>query len=161
MTLQRKFKIVNDTPSAPEPGAAVSVAFASVDRRTVDQHFGAAGGFVIYRVTPARYDLVEITQFGKLNMDGNEDKLAAKITALSGCVAVYCLAVGASAIAQLRTAGIQPIKVEAQTLISGLLRGLQQELSDGPSAWLARAIELQNPDRVDRFDAMEAEGWAE
>lgn len=161
MTLQRKLKIVQDAPPVTSAAPAVRVAFASVDRRHVDQHFGAAGGFVIYQVNPNRYELAEVAQFGKLDMDGNEDKLAAKITALEGCVAVYCLAVGASAIAQLRGAGIQPIKVTPETLISGLLQDLQQELAAGPSAWLARAIEAQSPQRASRFDEMEAEGWVE
>lgn len=161
MTLQRKLKIVHDATPLPSSGPAVRVAFASVDRRHVDQHFGAAGGFVIYQVTPHRYELAEVAQFGRLDMDGNEDKLAAKIMALQGCVAVYCLAVGASAIAQLRGAGIQPIKVAPETLISGLLRDLQQDLAAGPSAWLARAMEAQNPRCDSRFDLMEAEGWVE
>jgi len=94
-------------------------------------------------------------------MDGNEDKLAAKIDALADCVAVYCQAVGASAIGQLKNHGIQPIKVAPDTLISGLLRELQQELREGPSAWLARAIERRAPRSESRFDAMEAEGWSE
>lgn len=161
MTLQRKLKIVHDAPPVAQSAPTVRVAFASIDRRHVDQHFGAAGGFVIYQVSPHRYELAEVAQFGKLDMDGNEDKLAAKIQALQGCVAVYCLAVGASAIAQLRSAGIQPVKVAPDTLISGLLQGLQQELATGPSAWLARALEAQSPRPAGRFDAMEAEGWVE
>jgi nitrogen fixation protein NifX len=166
MTFERKLRIIGGS-GAPavaaedDPMASVLVAFASADRKHVNQHFGAAEGFVIYRVGPQRYELMEAAQFGRLDMDGNEDKLAAKIDALTNCVAVYCQAVGASAIGQLKTQGIQPIKVAPDTLISGLLRELQQELRDGPSAWLARAIERRSPRNDDRFDAMEAEGWSE
>jgi nitrogen fixation protein NifX len=166
MTLQRKLKLVEGigasaSDSAAEAAASVLVAFASADRKHVDQHFGAAEGFVIYRVGPRRYELKEAAQFGRLDMDGNEDKLGAKIDALTDCVAVYCQAIGASAIGQLKTRGIQPIKVAPYTLISGLLRELQQDLRDGPSAWLARAIERRAPHSDNRFDAMEAEGWSE
>jgi nitrogen fixation protein NifX len=158
MTFQRQLKIVK----AEEPSStAVKVAFASSDRKRVNQHFGAAEGFAIYRVGSNGYSLLELAQFGRLDMDGNEDKLGAKIEALEGCVAVYCQAVGASAIGKLRAQGVQPIKVAPETLISSLLQGLKRELQDGPSAWLQRAIEQQTPRSESRFDAMAAEGWDE
>jgi nitrogen fixation protein NifX len=166
MAFERKLKLIDGGVGAGAPADSaeaaltVRVAFASADRKHVDQHFGAARGFVIYRIGAARYELEEAAQFGRLDMDGNEDKLKAKIAALTDCVAVYCQAVGASAIGQLKAHGIQPIKVPPDTLISGVLRELQQELRNGPSAWLARAIERRSP-RADRFDAMEAEGWSE
>lgn len=169
MTFERKLRIIDGGAAPPAEAAGgmadsaeqVLVAFASADRKHVNQHFGAAEGFVIYRVGPHHRELMEAAEFGRLDMDGNEDKLAAKIDALGDCVAVYCQAVGASAIGQLKARGIQPLKVSPDTLISGLLRDLQQELRDGPSAWLARAIERRAPGRTDRFEAMEAEGWTE
>jgi nitrogen fixation protein NifX len=161
MTLQRKLTVVCDESADGDGALAVQVAFASADRRHVNQHFGAAAGFVIYRVEAGRYELLEAAQFGRLDMDGNEDKLGVKIEALDGCIAVYCQAIGASAIGQLKTRGIQPIKVAPETLISGLLRDLQQDLRDGPSPWLAHAIEARQPKSPSRFDAMEAEGWEE
>jgi len=161
MTLQRKLKLVGQDTDDADPATTIKVAFASADRKHVDQHFGAAEGFVIYRVGAGGHELLEAAEFGRLDMDGNEDKLGVKIHTLAGCIAVYCQAVGASAIGQLRTAGVQPIKVAPRTPISGLLCELERDLRDGPSAWLARAIEQQRPQRTDRFDAMEAEGWSE
>lgn len=164
MSLQRKFKIIDGgDPAANDAAdaAMVQVAFASADRKHVDQHFGAAEGFVIYRVGAERCELLEAAQFGRLDMDGNEDKLVAKIDALADCVAVYCQAVGASAIGQLKTRDIQPIKVAPGTPITGLLKALQKELREGPSAWLVRAIDRRTPRNEDRFAAMEAEGWEE
>lgn len=140
---------------------AIKVAFASTDMKHIDQHFGAAESFAIYALTPEAVQLVEATQFGKLAMDGNEDKLDTKIAALEGCVAVYSQAVGASAVAKLKAANIQPVKVSAGAEISGLIEALQEELRQGPSAWLAQAIKrLQGPS-AQRFDSMEAEGWDE
>ena len=105
--------------------------------------------------------LVEACEFGRLDMDGNEDKLGAKIQALDGCVAVYSQAVGASAIQQLKASGIQPVKVSPGAEIAELIGSLQDQLREGPSSWLARAIADSMPADKSRFDAMEAEGWEE
>lgn len=161
MTMNRRLKIITFGVDAMGSDTAVKVAFASSDRRYVDQHFGAAECFVVHAVDPRQSSVVEVIQFGPLSMDGNEDKLAAKIAALDGCVAVYCQAVGASAVNQLRAAGIQPMKVPPGIRVSELIGALQTELSAGPSAWLARAIEGQRHQDGARFDAMEAEGWSE
>lgn len=161
MTTQRRLKILSFGADAMAVENAVRVAFASTDMRHVDQHFGAAEGFAIYTVAPEQHAMAELIQFGQLSMDGNEDKLAAKIAALEGCIAVYCQAVGASAVNQLRAAGIQPVKVSEGTAVAGLIAALQDELRAGPSAWLARALEARAPAGATRFDDMEAEGWSE
>jgi len=106
MTIERRLRVVSSGTQAMNTNTAVHVAFATADLRHVDQHFGAAESFAVYAVDPAKAILVEATQFGTPAMDGNEDKLAAKIAALTGCVAVYCQAVGASAIAQLIAQGV-------------------------------------------------------
>ena len=82
----------------------LKVAFASTDRTRVNQHFGAAEGFVIYEVTPDKATLVGVAEFAEEAMDGNEDKLGAKIDFLDGCTAVYVMAIGASAMPLARRA---------------------------------------------------------
>jgi nitrogen fixation protein NifX len=161
MTLERKLKLVTSGTQGIDMATAVKVAFATGDMRQVDQHFGAAESFAIYAVNPERASLVEAVQFGQMAMDGNEDKLAAKIDALDGCIAVYCQAVGSSAVNQLRAKGIQPIKVSPGAEIKDLIEALRDELRQGPSAWLARAIGQHKPRDDRRFDAMEQEGWVE
>lgn len=161
MTLQRRLTVLQSGTEGQWVNAAVKVAFASSDMKQVDQHFGAAQSFAIYALDMERAELVEVVQFGELAMDGNEDKLAAKIAALDGCIAVYTQAVGASAVAQLKRQGIQPVKVTPGAAIADLLESLQEELREGPSAWLARAIEALRPADPDRFRKMEAEGWEE
>ncbi|MFP4077144.1 MAG: NifB/NifX family molybdenum-iron cluster-binding protein [Halochromatium sp.] len=160
-TMTRQLKLVGNDHGTARDAAAIKVAFATTDRRHVNQHFGAAEGFAIYRVSASGYELLEVTEFGRLDMDGNEDKLGAKIQALAGCIAVYCQAIGASAIGKLRAQGIQPIKVAPESLVSSQLHALKRELRDGPSAWLKRAIEQQSPRSESRFDAMAAEVWEE
>ena len=76
-------------------------------------------------------------------------------------VAVYSQAVGASAVAKLKAANIQPIKVSAGAAIAELIAALQEELRQGPTAWLAQAIKRLQGSNAQRFDAMEADGWDE
>ena len=140
---------------------AIKVAFATADMKYVDQHFGASEAFAIYAIDDAEAHLVEVVQFGQIEMDGTEDKLAAKIEALEGCIAVYCLAIGASAVNQLRPKGVQPVKVSPGTELGQAICSLQTEMRDGPSAWLARAMENQGGCPASRFDTMAAEGWTE
>jgi nitrogen fixation protein NifX len=76
-------------------------------------------------------------------MDGHEGKLAAKVELLGDCAAVYCNAVGASAIQQLLAASIQPMRVDEGTLIDELLCGLQKNLVNEPPVWLAKHLKKQ------------------
>ncbi len=138
------------------------IAFASSDRQSVDQHFGAARAFVIYAVDEGRARLEEIAEFGPEAMDGNEDKLAPKLALLEGCAAVFCQAAGASAVQQLLARGIHPVKVEPGTPIAEALAMLRQELRRGPTGWLARAIAQASSRRdANRFAAMADEEWQE
>lgn len=139
----------------------VRIAFASTDRSSVNQHFGSTEAFAIFEIGADSSQLVEVTEFIDTSQDGNENKLPAKIATLSGCAAVYCLAVGASAVKQLLAAGVQPIRVEEGTPIERLIGDLQTELASGPGGWLAKAIRDRLPADTHRFDAMEAEGWQE
>lgn len=162
MALKRRLKILDcDTDDELMEQTALKVAFASTDMKQVNQHFGSAESFVIYAVDPEHSKMLEVTQFGELAQDGNEDKLVTKMKALQGCIAVYSQAVGASAVRQLKALGIQPVKVSAGSDISELLSSIQEELCSGPATWLARAIKAQQPSDPDRFDDMEAEGWDE
>ncbi len=140
---------------------ALKIAFATTDMETVNQHFGSAKSFAVYAVDRDNAQLLEAAQFGDLRQDGNEDKLSVKIELLNGCAAVYCQAVGGSAINQLIANNIQPVKVHEGSKIKDLIVDLQTEIKAGPSSWLAKAInQHKNPD-PERFNKMEDEGWDE
>lgn len=143
-----------------EPEAVLRVAFASTDRTRVNQHFGAAEGFAVYDVTPEKATLVGVAEFAEEAMDGNEDKLAAKVDFLAGCAAVYVMAIGASAIKKLVAANIQPIRVNEVDAIDDLLLEISKAMHEGGVAWIDRAIAQQDKaGTADRFAAMEEEGW--
>lgn len=138
----------------------LKVAFASTDRTRVNQHFGAAEGFAVYEVTPERATLVGVAEFAEEAMDGNEDKLTAKVDFLAGCAAVYVMAIGASAIKKLMAAGVQPIRINELDAIDELLVEISKAMSEGGVAWIDRAIAVQETAKSgDRFSTMEEEGW--
>ena len=106
MAMQRRLTVLPCRSDGDDwMNRAVKVAFASTDLKQVNQHFGASEAFAIYAVDQTHTELVEVVQFGELAMDGNEDKLVAKISALQDCIAVYAQAVGASAMRQLTLNG--------------------------------------------------------
>ena len=140
---------------------AIKVAFATTDMVHVNQHFGSAKSFAVFAVDPENSEMLEAAQFGELSQDGNEDKLSVKLQLLDGCAAVYCQAVGASAVKQIVSQGIQPIKVHEGCTIKELINDLQNEMKAGPSSWLAKAINQHKGPDPSRFDAMENDGWDE
>ena len=155
----------------------LKVAFASDDRATINQHFGAAAGFAIYALDGERWQLVELAEFLPETMDSNENevseqanacgagvsrsqnKLAAKGAALAGCAAVYCLAAGASAVKQLLAAGIQPIRLDDGAEIEPLLKQISAAINDGGITWVAKALRKEGD--AARFERMAADGWEE
>ena len=164
MALQRQLRLLDAKGTAAVASLTAKplrIAFATSDLKHVNQHFGSAERFVIYAVEPDRLTLLEVAEFGRLREDGNENKLLEKFVVLDGCAAVYCQAVGGSAVRQLLQLGVQPLKVPEGMGISVLLRQLQDELRSGPAGWLARAWANTQEKDAARFDAMEAEGWSE
>jgi nitrogen fixation protein NifX len=156
------------------------VAFATSDRNSVDQHFGASAGFAIYAVNREHAQLIEVVEYPAESgdapiIDGNEvagqayacsagisrqpNALADKIAALADCAAVYCLAVGGSAVRQLLASGIQPVRLESACAIESLLLELRQAIRVGGIAWIDKRIKRDAAGS--RFDRMAEEGWQE
>jgi nitrogen fixation protein NifX len=127
------------------------VAFATADR------------VAIYAIDGERARLVEVAEFpAQLDnnaMDGNESKLADKIATLAGCAAIYCLAVGGSAVRQLLARGIQPVRMESEIAIDSLLLDLRRAINAGGIAWIDRLVKRDGDSG--RFERMEQEGWQE
>ncbi|MEF8755753.1 MAG: NifB/NifX family molybdenum-iron cluster-binding protein [Accumulibacter sp.] len=138
----------------------IRVAFASSDRSRVNQHFGAAAGFAVYAVDGERARLIEIVEFPPAAVEANEGRLPARVAALVGCAAVYCLAAGASAVKQLLAAGVRPIRTDDQTEIELLLRQLSGAIRAGGIGWVDKASRRHDSDDT-RFDRMLDEGWDE
>lgn len=159
----RHLKLI-DKAMAGQPEPVLRIAFASSDRHTVNQHFGAAEAFVIYNLHARGFQLAEVAEFHDrdIQQDGHEGKLERKVKLLEQCAAVYCNAVGASAIRQLLAVGIQPLKVDESTSIEHLLKNLAEEWHTQPPVWLQRALrQQQRPASTSRFADMANEHWQE
>jgi len=137
------------------------VAFATSDVSAIDEHFGSATRFATFRVWADHDELQNVTAFNQAEHDGNEGKLPAKIKALEGCAAVFCQAVGGSAVRQLLAQGIQPIKVGAGTTIRETLAFLRGEVAQPTAPWIVKALARSEQQDVGRFDTMASEGWSE
>ena len=158
MAMQRQLRVLD---SKVTHQAVLKVAFATDDLKMINQHFGSAERFAIYSIDANTTSLLEVAEFGSLSQDGNENKLLEKFVILDGCIAVYSMAVGPSAVRQLMSLGIQPIKLVHPTPISRVLTELQGELKTGPGGWLARAIAQRMGKGEERFEQMADEAWYE
>lgn len=131
----------------------MKIAFATSNRVSVDQHFGASTGFAIYGIDETRTRLIELVEFpgdavppsGALDPaepggGSSHSRLAEKIAALDGCAAVYCLAVGGAAVRQLLARGIQPMRLDDAMPIDALLDDLRRLAHVGGVAWIDRAV---------------------
>jgi len=159
MVMQRHVRLVEELKDHSRR-ASVRIAFATSDLRHVDQHFGSAERFAIYELDSEESRLLEVAEFGSQKEDGNENKLLEKFVLVNECAAVFSLAVGPSAVRQLMGLGVQPMRVPEHSTISALLNGLQYELKEGPTGWLARALAAREKEE-ERFDSMLQESWEE
>lgn len=119
----------------------MKVAFSTQDKERVDAHFGWAKNIAIYDVRPDGYSFVENFEFGgKLEEDGDEDKLAPKLDAIKDCAILYVAAIGGSGAARVVAHKIHPIKVPQPESILDILDKLQDVLKGTPPPWLRKAL---------------------
>lgn len=113
-------------PPAPEtdtPQAATLVAVASKDNRQINEHFGHADEFKIYRVDEGGATFVEtrVVEHYCQGGYGDEDKREVILRALADCRALFCARVGDGPKERLRNAGIEPVDVYPYGLIEASL----------------------------------------
>ena len=120
----------------------MKIAFATQDKQRVDAHFGWAKHLAVYEISPAGYGFVQDFGFGEdLAEDGNEDKLAPKLDAITDCAILDVAAIGGSGAARVVAQKIHPIKVPQPEPILDILDKLQDVLKGTPPPWLRKALE--------------------
>lgn len=151
-------------PSPDEAGFSLKIAFTTLDRQHVDQHFGTAKCLLIYGIDRAHWSLLEAIEY-PVSDDKTHEKLPARIADLKGCAAVYCNACGVSAIRQLLGENINPVKVSEGANIHILLAEMQEELKGTPTGWLGRALKQEErrkqsqASEQDRLSKLMDEEW--
>jgi nitrogen fixation protein NifX len=116
------------------------VAFTSSDGRTIDEHFGMAGQFRIWEVGPDRAEPVGSVA-ALTTSDDEEDRIAARASAIAGCALVYTVRIGGPAAAKLVARRIHPMKTGQEVPIQEVVEKLQEVLRGKPPPWLRKAME--------------------
>lgn len=131
----------------------MKVAFTTEDGEHVNAHFGWAKKIVIYEIDAESCRIADSIEFiGKLEEDGNEDKIGPKLEAIKDCAILYVAAIGGSAAARVVAKNVHPIKVAETQAISDSLQQLQKVLSGNPPPWLRKALNKDRDREIDFED---------
>lgn len=137
------------------------VAFASSDGEMVDEHFGSAAAFYLYKLTASGSEFVAEQRFGQEKKDGNEDKLKPKLAWLVGCDLVYVGSIGGSATRQLIALEVSPMQVAEGPDVADLVAGLQNQLAGTPERWLENILKRKAKRASGGFSVDAMEEWVE
>lgn len=129
----------------------MKVAFASTRGTTIDEHFGRAGGFAIWDITPEGGSFVELRSVAAGDLDlevvstrgmgaEHDDAITAKIAKLSDVKIVYFTEIGGPSAAKLVRRGIMPLKAEEGTSIEVTAATLAQTMATNPAPWMRKAL---------------------
>lgn len=128
----------------------MKVAFATTDGKSVNEHFGRAGMFVIYELNTSGYSLIENRRFSdgrdsavettKGSGRAHEELLDNKVARLSDCRIIYLTEIGGPSAARLARKGIMPVKVKEPVGIEESVKKLLETIQNSPPPWLKKAI---------------------
>jgi nitrogen fixation protein NifX len=119
---------------------AMKVAFTTSDGRTIDQHFGMTRDFSVWEVGPeAAREVARVSALA--TGDDEDDRIAARASAIAGCAIVYTVAIGGPAAAKLVARKIHPMKTATEVPIADVVAKLQGVLRGTPPPWLRKAMD--------------------
>ncbi|MFL5271975.1 MAG: nitrogen fixation protein NifX [Anaeromyxobacteraceae bacterium] len=122
----------------------MKIAFTSDDGLTVNQHFGTSPHFYVWEVGPERAELVgKVTALA--SSPDEEDRIAARASAIADCAVVYTVQIGGPAAAKLVSRRIHPMKTGREIAIGELVGKLQEVLRGSPPPWLRKAMGMEPP----------------
>jgi nitrogen fixation protein NifX len=129
----------------------MKVAFASTRGTTVDEHFGRAGAFAIYDITPEGATFLELRRVADSDLDTevvvtrgmgdlHDAAIASKIDKLADAKIVYFTEIGGPSAAKLVRRGVMPMKTDAATPIDSLADRLVETMRTNPAPWMRKAL---------------------
>ncbi len=97
--------------NSPAAAGSLRVAVATKGNEQINEHFGHADEFKIYRVGPAgvTFEAVRLVEHYCQGGYGDEDKREVILRALADCKALFVARVGDGPGKRLREAGIEPV----------------------------------------------------
>jgi nitrogen fixation protein NifX len=130
----------------------MKIAFATTDGVNVDEHFGRAGTFAVFELTPEDYRFVEMRKFadgldtGIVESKGqtglHDDLVQSKVDKLADCKIIYLTEIGGPSAARLIKKGIMPVKVKETVSIDESMKRLLETVKASPPPWLKKALNI-------------------
>lgn len=144
----RRLHLIESGPEeAPsEITGALKIAFCTQDLRRVDSHFGSAPSIVIYEVGPKEHRFIEAVQFDTVSaqdgvhVEDGEDRIGAKVEAVSGCAMLFSLAIGGVAAARVVNAKVYPLKLPKVEAITDVIGRVQVMMNGTPPPWMRKML---------------------
>lgn len=146
----RRLQVIDNKPDdVPSPTPkAIKIAFATQDLHRVDSHFGSAPAIVIYEVGPTAYRFLEAVQFEQVsNQDGHHiddndsnDRIGAKVQAVTGCAMLFSLAIGGVAAARVVNNRVYPLKLPSAEAITDVIGRVQTMMNGTPPPWMRKLL---------------------
>ncbi len=128
----------------------MKIAFASTDGKSVDEHFGRAGTFVVYEMSTGGFKYLETRTFAdgidtaitstKNLGQAHDDAVQSKVERLADCRLIYLTEIGGPSAARLVRSGIMPMKVKEAGPIERELEKLATLIKGSPPPWLKKAL---------------------
>jgi nitrogen fixation protein NifX len=117
----------------------MKVAFTSSTGEIIDQHFGQCQNFYIWEIGPDEAKVVS-TVTAITTAQDEEDRIAARTSALADCAIVYTMQIGGPAAAKLVAKRIHPMKTNTEVPVAEIVGKLQEVLQGNPPPWLKKAM---------------------
>ncbi len=128
----------------------MKVAFATIDGKSVDEHFGRAGLFAVYEITDRDCTFVEMRRFAD-GVDNavvdtkdkgplHDEAVERKVDRVADCKLVYVTEIGGPSAARLVKKGIMPMKMKETVPIESALGQLLETIKKSPPPWLKKAL---------------------
>lgn len=122
----------------------LTIAFATGDGTTVDQHFGWCRRFDVYHVDEHHAVLADTRELPPAGPDEN-GKIDSRLDAVRDCAIVHVVAIGGTAAARVVNAGVMPVKLPEGTGVAATIHRLQDVLGGTPPPWLRKVLRRHDP----------------
>ncbi|WP_058304228.1 NifB/NifX family molybdenum-iron cluster-binding protein [Gorillibacterium timonense] len=119
----------------------MKIAFASINGKYLDCHFGQCSSFSIFSFSANGYKWLESRSMPEYSEETHgHERIQSRVDAIRDCKLLFVSTIGNEAVQRLMNAGIMTIKVNAGTEIIAQLEKMRLMLMEHPPLWLLRAM---------------------